>query len=95
MLDEPLGAVEARQLIRRILRDGTYSFTRHAEQRMSERDLTHVDCVNALRAGFVREEYTTFEHGTWRYRAETPAVGAVVAFRTENNLVVVTVMRLL
>ena len=94
MLNEPLDAVRARQLIRRILKDGIYSFTRHAEQRMQELGLTQVDCVNALRGGFVRDEYTTFENNSWRYRVETPAIGVVVAFRTENNLVVVTVVRL-
>jgi hypothetical protein len=61
---------------------------------MQERRMTHIDCVNVLRGGVVREEYTTFENGGWRYRMETPAMAVVFAFRNENHLVIVTAMRL-
>ena len=94
LLDEPLDPATARSLVRSILAEGTYRFTRHAEKRMEERNMTHTDCLNVLRGGVVRGEYTTFENGTWRYRVETPAMAVVVAFRSETSLVVVTPMRL-
>lgn len=93
-MTEPLSAVEARKLVRHILTSGTYGFTRHAKERMAERRMSQVDCVNVLRGGLVNEALTSFENGTWRYSIQTTSMAVVVAFRTEEQLVVVTAMRL-
>ncbi|NOY25287.1 MAG: DUF4258 domain-containing protein [Oligoflexia bacterium] len=90
-MDEPLTQVKARQLIQEILREGTWSFTRHARQRTEERDLDLSDCVNMLRCGFVEE--IDFTNGSWRYRVCTPRIGVVVAFNGEKRLVIVTTFR--
>ena len=50
-----------------------------------------VDCENVLRGGVVRQG--EYEHGTWRYRVETNKTTVVIAFRSEQELVVVTAWR--
>ena len=96
MLDkEPLGPVEARQLVRRILRspDGQIVFTRHAiEESMAERGITEDEVYNCLARGFCGDNIT-FERGTWRYPIETPDLAVVVAFDTVTLAIVVTTWR--
>ncbi len=92
VLDEPLDNVAARQLIRQILRDGTFRVTSHALKELSNDDMEEVDAVNVLRGGMV--DGCDFERGTWRYRVRTPKFVVVVAFRSETELVVVTAWRL-
>ena len=58
---------------------------------MLDDDLTTVDCENVLRGGVVRPG--EYEHGTWRYRVETSKITVVIAFRSEQELVVVTAWR--
>jgi hypothetical protein len=58
---------------------------------MLDDDLTTVDCENVLRGGVVRPG--EYEHGNWRYRVETSKITVVVAFRSEQELVVVTAWR--
>jgi hypothetical protein len=53
--------------------------------------LTTVDCVNVLRGGVPRPG--EYESGSWRYRVETAKITVVVAFRSENEVVVVTAWR--
>jgi len=69
MLDkEPLGPVEARQLLRRILRnpDGQVVFTRHAiEDSMADRGIAEDEVYNCLSRGFCGSNIT-FEQRTWR-----------------------------
>lgn len=60
---------------------------------MAERGMTHADCLYVLRRGFVNETLTSFEGSSWRYRFEVPGMAVVVAFRTEESVVVVTTMR--
>jgi len=91
MLDEPLSQVDARQLARKILAEGDYWFSRHAEQRMTQRGMSQIDCVNVVRGGRCTE--IDFEKGSWRYRFETPRMAAVVAFLDENSLTVVSAWR--
>ncbi len=52
-MDEPLDSINAKRRIRHIIDNGTVQWTNHALQRLSERRLTTVDCVNVLRAGVV------------------------------------------
>ncbi|HEV8702098.1 MAG TPA: DUF4258 domain-containing protein [Candidatus Polarisedimenticolia bacterium] len=88
---EPLSPPDARRLILEILTGGEVVSSRHAADEMAKDDLTMVDCVNALRAGFV--EPAEMERGTWRYRVNARRISVVVAFRSETSLVVVTAWR--
>ena len=88
---EPLSSPDARRLILEILTVGEVVSSRHAADEMAKDDLTLVDCINVLRAGFV--EPAEMERGTWRYRVHARRISVVVTFRSETRLVVVTVWR--
>lgn len=90
-MDEPLAPETAKKVIRQILQTGRFTYTKHSKEEMSADRLTTVDCENVLRGGVVRPG--EYENGTWRYRVETSRVTVVVAFRSENELVVVTAWR--
>jgi hypothetical protein len=91
-VDEPLDPSQAKKLIGTILKEGTVSFTSHAEKEMAEDDLSTVDCVNVLRGGVV--EQPELERGTWRYRVRTNRIVVVVSFRSKSALRVVTAWRI-
>lgn len=91
VMDEPLAPETAKRLIRDILQKGRFTYSKHAKEEMLNDDLTTVDCENVLRGGVVRPG--EYEHGTWRYRVETNKISVVVAFRSEQELVVVTAWR--
>jgi hypothetical protein len=80
-----------KQLIREALVSGTVSFSMHALRELAKDDLTTVDCTNILRGGVF--EPGEMERGTWRYRVRTARMSAVVAFRSESHVVVVTAWR--
>jgi hypothetical protein len=88
---EPLTFVEARQLVRRILQNGAIGFSRHALDEMRNDNLSEIDIKNVLRGGHVTD--CILEKGTWRYRVTTPNMTAVVAFRNEYEVKVVTTWR--
>jgi hypothetical protein len=90
--DEPLGPDAARRLIRGILRAGRAIYSSHAKQKLLADDLTTVDCENVLRDGVVGPG--ELDDGTWRYRVETSRIAVVVAFRSEDELVIVTAWRI-
>lgn len=90
-MDEPLPPDTAKKVIRQILQAGSFTYTKHSKDEMLADDLTTVDCENVLRGGVVRPG--EYENGTWRYRVETSRVTVVVAFRSENELVIVTAWR--
>ena len=90
-MDEPITPEAAKKLIRQILQTGRFTYTKHSKDEMLADDLTTVDCENVLRGGVVRPG--EYEHGTWRYRVETSRVTVVVAFRSENEIVIVTAWR--
>ena len=90
-LVEPLDYEEARKLMKEILHQHRLGYSRHARQRMAERGCSMVDAVNVLRCGRVVEHIV--EHGTHRYRWETPNMAVVAAFRSSTQATVVTVMR--
>ena len=87
-MTEPLEPAAAKALIRTILEAGTVTFSRHALEELGKDELTTVDAVNALRGGVVGPG--ELERGTWRYRVRTARLVAVIAFRSEAELVVVT-----
>lgn len=95
MAQEGLGPLEtavAKKLIRHILEAGTVTPSGHALKEMKKDDLTTVDCTNVLRGGVV--EPPEFEKGTWRYRVKTNRVCVVIAFRSKQELRIVTAWRI-
>jgi hypothetical protein len=89
---EALDRERATALIHRIIRDGQVAWSQHAIDEMRKDKLTTVDCTNVLRAGAVTEP-ADLERGTWRYRVHTQRMCVVVAFRSDEELVVITVWR--
>lgn len=95
MAQEGLGPLEtaaAKKLIRHILEAGIVTPSDHARKEMAKDDLDLVDCVNVLRGGIV--EPGELEKGTWRYRVKTNRICVVVAFRSEQELRIVTAWRI-
>ena len=90
-LKEPLGLEDAKRLIRRILQSGRFTYSKHAKEEMLADDLTTVDCENILRGGVVRPP--DFGKASWRYRVETNRMAVVIAFRSSDELVVITAWR--
>jgi len=90
-LIEPAKPDDAKQLIRRILSTGRFTYSGHAKKEMLSDDLTTVDCENILRGGVVRAP--DFEKGTWRYRVGTNRMAVAITFRSSKELVVVTAWR--
>lgn len=90
-MDEPLAPEAAKRLILDILRAGRFTYSKHAKEELLADDLTTVDCENVLRGGVARP--AEFEHGTWRYRVETRRITVVLAFRSAQEMVVVTAWR--
>jgi hypothetical protein len=89
---EPLDPVRARALIRKILESGSVSYSkRHADEELEKDQMSRVDVVNVLRAGWV--DPAELREGTWRYRVRTPKMAVVVAFRSETEIRVVTAWR--
>lgn len=91
-MNEPLSPDAATALIRRILKEGQVAVSQHATDEMQADNLTTVDCANVLRAGAVKQP-ADLERGTWRYRMETARITVVVAFRSEQELVIITTWR--
>lgn len=90
-LIEPLSEARLREFCRLALGDGELRFTRHARERMQERDLDETDIANVLRGGALGN--VDLEGGSWRYELRTPRISVVVAIRSESVLVVITAWR--
>ena len=90
-LDEPLNPVDAKKAIKAVLTDGTVEFSAHGRKEMANDNMSERDVQNVLRGGYCdpAEEAS----GTWRYRVHTQMFCVVVAFRSEEQLVVVTAWR--
>ena len=82
---------EAQKLIRAALTAGRVGFCSHAREAMEEDALTSVEVEGILRAGAVQEPES--EKGDWRYQVRTQRACVVVAFRSDVEVVVVTVWR--
>ena len=91
-MKEPLSPDAATALIRSILRGGQVAISQHATEELLKDDLTSVDCANVMRAGCVSEPADLIKQ-TWRYRVHTARITVVVAFRSDDELVVVTAWR--
>lgn len=68
------------------------SFTKHAREQMSERDLKSGDVLNVLKAGKIWG-VPEYENGSFRYRVQTKKMTVVIAFRKPNHVVVITAWR--
>lgn len=88
---QPLRAVEAKKLVRQILKHGQVSFTTHALKELKKDDMTTVDVTNVLRAGACHDP--EWENGAWRYSAETQRFRVIFELDTETHCMVVTAMR--
>lgn len=88
---EPFDPPEARRRIRQILDSGTVVPSGHALSEMENDNLTLVDCVNVLRGGY--PDPAEWERGSWRYRVRTARICVVIAFRSEQEIVIVTAWR--
>lgn len=92
MNPEPLNPQYAKTLILNIIKKGVITYAQpHALDRMVERRMNSVDCVNVLRGGLVQEGECV--SGSWRYRVCTPKMCVVVRFESETVLEVVTAWR--
>jgi hypothetical protein len=76
-------------------------WTRHAKERLAERNLIMGDAIHVLKHGFVYDEAeAATRHDTWKYRIEcvTPNSGGrtvrlvVIPFLTSRQIKIVTVM---
>lgn len=88
-----LAPTDARKLIRTIIASKTdrVSISGHALDEMEKDELILPDINNVLRGGTV--DPAEFVSGTWRYRVHTTKICAVVAFRSETHLRIVTAWR--
>jgi len=92
MLPEPLCPSDAKKLILSIISMGIVTYAQpHAEERMKQRRITTVDCINILRGGVVKEG--EYENGSWRYQVCTPKMCVVIRFESEDILEIVTAWR--
>ncbi len=85
---------QARKILAELFnhRPNFVSFTKHALEKMRERNLKSGDILNVLRAGNILKN-PEFENGSWRYSVETAKITVVFAFRTPNQIIVVTSWR--
>jgi hypothetical protein len=92
MLREPLPPSETKKLLVQILKKGTVTYAQpHALERMAQRNISTLDCVNVLRGGAVAPG--EFQNGSWRYRVYTVKMCVVARFESETELEVVTAWR--
>lgn len=77
----PLREVEARALLRRLLKEGVFIVSSHARKEMATDNLSDQDAINVLRAGVVGPP--EWENGSWRYRVSTQRMTVVAAFEPD------------
>ena len=89
-----LTSVQARKVLAEIFNNSPnlVSFTKHAREKMVERDLKTGDILNVLKGGKILSE-PEFENGSFRYRVQTKKITVVLAFRKPNHVVVITAWR--
>lgn len=92
---EPYSGPDLRRIVRERLTGDHLVVTKHARDRMTEREMTLEDATNVMRGGHPPpDKYVTCEHGTYRYTLCTPQMGVVVAFDdNKGKMILVTVWR--
>ena len=94
MLNEPLSALELKNLLRAILDNpGALRYSKHALDEMAKDSIIKPEIHSALRAGQMTEP-PEMENGTWRYRIRTQKLVIVVALRSEAIATVITAWKL-
>ena len=88
---DPLDQNTVKRLIRDCITRDSLRWSNHALERIPERGLTTVDCVNALKSGAV--EPPEWENGSWRYRVRSGKIAVVIAFRGAREMTVITAWR--
>jgi len=85
---DPLSPPDARKLIQAIVTSGRVIFTSHADRELTVDGVNRDQAFDVMKGGIV--EPAEFERGSWRYRVRAQRIYLVVAFRSEQELVVVT-----
>lgn len=91
-MKEPLDEYQIKSLIQNIISNGCVNWTKHAKKQMTERNLSSVDVVNVLRAGWV--EAPEEINGSWRYKLQTNSMTVVFVLRDKNTATIVTAWRM-
>jgi hypothetical protein len=92
-ISEQLTSNQARRLAKKILKEESTVFTRHARQEMENDDLLETDVVNTISGGIITEPGELGHRGDWCYRIRTQMITVVFMFRSTEELVVVTAWR--
>lgn len=91
-MGEPIKPKEAKERIMKTLTEGRVVYSRpHGIQRLNERKLSMVDCVNVLRGGIVNEAHR--EGSSWRYKVSTQNIEVIIKFLPYNRLMIITAWR--
>ena len=92
VLVQPLKATDAKKQIKLILEDGEVVFRDpYFSKRMGERNISHMDVMNTLRAGIVDE--AEWENGEWRHHVRTAKFTVVITFPEDMLLATCTCWR--
>lgn len=93
-LESKLEKGQARKILSELLnfKPNYIFFTNHSREKMKERNLKSGDILNVLKAGII-VKVPEFEKGSWRYTVQTTKITVVFAFRTPNQVIVVTSWR--
>ena len=91
-MEQPVDSSKARKLLRTILNEGEVTYAQpHALERLEQRSISRLDCVNVMRGGIVEE--AEFDKGGWRHRVSTAKFTVVIEFLDEDEVLVVTAWR--
>lgn len=90
-MEEPLSPADAKALALLYIEERTVEATDYASMRLATRGADVLDCLNAIRGGRVTN--TRKVGGEWRYRFETAAFYAVVSFRDDETMQIITAVR--
>lgn len=88
-----LPRLHATRLIREISDSGDIVYTKHAKERLLERNMETIDVTNVLRCGGIRRE-PRVEGDSYCYRIQTDKMFVVVRFLNERSLRIVTAGRI-
>jgi hypothetical protein len=92
-ITDQLSKAQARRLAKKVLREGSTVFTRHARHEMENDDLLETDVANTISGGLITEPGELGHRGDWCYRIRTKRITVVFMFRSTTELVVVTAWR--
>lgn len=87
----PLDAKSLRTLVVKALHTGNVTFSRHAKERMAERDIDAPEVTRVLRQGTYQPDGLSI-NDEWRYRALARGITVVFSVMVdETGVVVITV----